>query len=151
MGTTTGVDPSTNNWPTGRVIEDSSASPVIAPDGSIFFGTYTRYNWSQGHLFHFSRKGRFLNSYNNFGWDTTPAVYPHDGTYSVVMKENYYEGVGSYCNDSTACPWDRAAFYPNNAPRYFLSSFSPGLLKEWDWQNTNTQSCSRDNSETCRV
>lgn len=145
-GTTTGVDPSTNNWPAGRVTEDSSASPTIAPDGSIFFGTYTRYNWSEGHLVHFSSDGTFLNSYNNFGWDTTPAIFQHGGTYSVIMKENYYDEVGSYCNDSVACPNDRATVYPNNPPRYFLSSFSPNLVKEWSWQNKNTLSCSRDQS-----
>jgi hypothetical protein len=62
------------------------------------------------------------------------------------MKENYYDEVGSYCNDSTACPRDRGAVYPNNPPRFFLSSFSPNLVKEWGWQNTNTLSCSRDSS-----
>ena len=41
-GATFGVDPGTNEPPPGRVLDDSSSSPTIAPDGSIFYGAYTR-------------------------------------------------------------------------------------------------------------
>jgi hypothetical protein len=33
----------------------------------------------------------------DFGWDITPAVYEHDGTWSVIVKDNFYP-VGSYYN-----------------------------------------------------
>src|SRR5205085_5758322 len=55
----------------GRILDDSSASPVIAPDGSVFFGAYTRYNYAQGHLMHFDAAGNYLGGYL-FGWDVTP-------------------------------------------------------------------------------
>ena len=84
------------------MLDNSSATPAIAPDGSIFIGTYTRYNFFQGHMLHFSSSGSFLNSFN-FGWDTTPAIYPHGGTYSVIFKNNHYGG-GSYCDDPKWCP-----------------------------------------------
>jgi hypothetical protein len=67
----TGVDPATNEAPAGQVIDLSTSSPVVAPDGSILYGAYTSYNYLRGHLMHFGRDGRFLNAYD-FGWDTTP-------------------------------------------------------------------------------
>jgi hypothetical protein len=27
----------------------------------------------------------------DFGWDSTPAVFSHDGTYSIVIKDNHYD------------------------------------------------------------
>lgn len=144
-GATDGVDPNTNNRPAGRVLDDSSASPTIAPDGSVFIGTYTRYNFAQGHMFHFDKNGNFLNSYL-FGWDATPGIYPHDNTYSVIFKENHYGGLGSYCNDPVICPPDRAGLYPNDPEAYFLSQFSPNLTRQWAYQNTNTLSCKSNGS-----
>src|SRR5207302_977777 len=34
-GANLGVDPATNQLPAGRVLDDASSSPVVAPDGSI--------------------------------------------------------------------------------------------------------------------
>ncbi len=146
-GAHTGVDPAENLPGSGRVIEDNTASPVVAPDGSIFFGSYTRYNYAQGHLMKFSSSGQFLASYL-FGWDDTPAIYQHNGTYSVVTKDNHYGGVGSYCNDDTICPPVRTAASPE---AYFVTQLSSNLVPEWSYQNTNTESCTRnpDGSITC--
>jgi hypothetical protein len=141
-GATDGVDPATNNLPAGRVLDDSSASPTVAPDGSVLYGAYTRYNWAQGHLFKFDSAGNFEGAYN-FGWDTTDGIYSHDATYSIVFKENHYGDVGSYCNDEATCPGDRSAFYPSNPEAYFITQISPSLAPEWQWQNTNTDSCVR--------
>jgi hypothetical protein len=148
-----GVDPGTNEPPPGRVVDDSSSSPTIAPDGSIYYGAYSRYNWAQGHMFRFSANGDFLNAFN-FGWDNTPAIYPHGGTFSVIFKNNHYGGTGfgSYCDDPNWCP-ERSV--PNSSllgpEAYFVSSFTPNLNLEWSFQNTNTQSCTRnpDGSVTC--
>ncbi len=150
-GATFGVDPATNEPPPARVLDDSSSSPTIAPDGSIFYGAYTLYNWAQGHMMHFSANGDFLNAFN-FGWDNTPAIYPHGGTYSVVFKNNHYGGVGDYCDDANWCP-DRSN--PNSSflgpESYFVSQLDPNLNIEWSFQNTNTQSCTRnpDGTVTC--
>ncbi|HEX3553282.1 MAG TPA: hypothetical protein VIA62_08635 [Thermoanaerobaculia bacterium] len=141
-GAHTGVDPATNRPPSARLYDDSTASPIVAPDGSIFYGVYTRYNFAQGHLMHFSANGQVLGSYL-FGWDTTPSIWSHNGTYSVIMKENHYSNVGSYCNDNTICPPDRSATTPNDPEIYFLTQLSPSLHREWQWQNTNQLSCTR--------
>jgi hypothetical protein len=142
VGATTGVAPDTNSLPSGRVLDDSTSSPVVAPDGSIFYGSYTRYNYAQGHMLRYSSTGVFLNSYI-FGWDITPGIYSHGGTYSLVTKDNHYGGVGSYCNDDTVCPPDRTASNPGYPEEYFITQLSPSLTVEWRYKNTNTFACTR--------
>ena len=141
-GARLGVDPATNRPPAGRVEDTSSASPTIAPDGSVLYGAYTRYNYSRGHLFRFSAQGEFLGAYG-FGWDTTPAVYEHDGTYSVIIKENHYGESGSYCNDPQFCP--------TGDEQYLITSLNSSLEREWTFRNTNTEACERlpDGSLQC--
>jgi hypothetical protein len=126
-GAPEGVDNATNDLPAARVIDQSSSTPMIAPDGSIFYGAYTDYNSARGHLMHFDSTGRFLNSYD-FGWDTTPAIYVHDGTYSIVLKDNHY----------------------SRGP-YYITQLAPDMTIEWQFQNVNTQSCIRnsDGSISC--
>jgi hypothetical protein len=142
-GALLGVDPATNRPGGGRILDDSSATPVVAPDGSILFGAYTRYNYAQGHLMHFAADGSYLGAYQ-FGWDVTPGLYGHGGTYSIVTKDNHYGEVGSYCNDDTICPPDRNAADPTYPEQYFVTQLNHNLNKEWSFQNTNTLSCSRD-------
>jgi hypothetical protein len=145
VGAATGVDPAQNRPGAGRVLDDSTSSPVVAPDGSIFYGAYTRYNYDQGHLMKFSSSGQFLASYA-FGWDDTPGIYVHDGTYSLLTKENRYGDIGSYCDDEVLCPADRTANNPSYGEAYFLTRLSKNLTVESQWRNTNTLSCTRDSS-----
>ncbi|HEV3036267.1 MAG TPA: hypothetical protein VHA33_00510 [Candidatus Angelobacter sp.] len=141
-GSHVGVDPATNEPPPARVLDDSSSTPTIAPDGSIFYGSYTLYNWAQGHMLHYSATGDFLKAFN-FGWDTTPAIIPHDNTYSVVIKNNHYSG-GSYCLDPNWCPAARTDANPMGKESFFVSQLTPNLTIEWSFQNSNTQSCTRN-------
>ena len=142
-GAHVGVDPEVNDSGPGRVLDDGSSSPTIAPDGSIIYGSYTRYNWAQGHLMKFSSTGQFQSSYP-FGWDITPGIYSHDLTDSVVIKDNHYGGLGSYCNVESICPSDRTATHPNYPEEYFITQLNPTLGVEWRFKNTNTLSCTRD-------
>lgn len=135
-GAANGVDPATNHFPAGRVVDSSTSSPAVAPDGSVLYGAYTRYNFSQGHLMKFSRNGEFQAAFP-FGWDITPGTFPHGGKYSIVIKENHYPG-GSYCNDSAICPPDRSSAYPNDPERYFITRLSPAMQVDWRFQNRNT-------------
>lgn len=148
-GATFGVDPATNEPPPGRVLDDSSSTPVVAPDGSIYYGAYTAYNYAQGHMLHFSATGNFLNSFF-FGWDNTPAIYPHGNTYSVIFKNNHYAG-GSYCIDPNWCPAARTNADLLGPESYFVTQLDPNLNIEWSFQNTNTNSCTRnpDGTVTC--
>jgi hypothetical protein len=121
-GTATGVDPYVNEDGSGRVIDNSTASPVVAPDGSIIYGAYTLYNQDQGHLMHFSADGTYLGSYS-FGWDTTPAIWQHDGTYSIVTKENHYN------LDFRTDLGD------------FVTQLDPQFKIEWQFRNPSRTSC----------
>jgi hypothetical protein len=141
-GANAGVDPATNRAGDGRVIDDSSSTPTIAPDGSIFYGALSRYNYDQGHLMHFAADGSYLGDYG-FGWDSTVAIYSHNGTYSVVIKDNHYS-LGSYCDVEAFCPADRTATNSFSPEAYFVTQLGPNLAVEWKFQNVNTQSCSRD-------
>lgn len=150
-----GVSPPDGMPGSGRVLDDSTSAPVIAPDGSILYGAYTRYNYAQGHMMRFSSTGQFLNGFE-FGWDVTPAIYSYVNssgvpTYAVVTKENHYGDVGSYCNDAKICPPDRTATDPAYPEQYFVTSLNPDLSIRWRFQNTNTLSCSRnaDGSLSC--
>jgi len=146
LGSTPGVDPAQNTQPAGRVLDDASSSITVAPDGSILYGAYTRYDFARGHLMHFSSAGQFLGAYS-FGWDSTPAIFQHNGTYSIVIKDNEYGGgpqFGSYCNVDAICP-------PRDNGPFFITQLGPNLSVEWKFQNTNNQKCTRnsDGSITC--
>jgi len=149
-GANLGVDPATNRPGGGRVLDDSSSTPVVAPDGSVFYGAYSRYNYAQGHLMKFSASGAYLGTYG-FGWDITPGIYEHGGTYSVLTKENRYGEVGSYCNTEEFCPSDRDASNPTYGEAYFITQLNKNLNVQWMFQNTNTLSCHRnpDDTVTC--
>jgi len=135
-GAPTGVDPSDNQPGSGHVNDNSTSSPVVAPDGSIYYGAYTRYNFSQGHTMRFSSTGTFLSAYK-FGWDVTPAIWEHDGTYSLITKENRYVGFGGRT--------------PGDEEGYYITQLSPELNVEWQFKGTNTLTCSRqqDGSLDC--
>jgi outer membrane protein assembly factor BamB len=146
LGATPGVDPAQNTRPAARVIDDSSSSITITPEGSLLYGSYTRYDFARGHLLKFDANGQFQGSYS-FGWDSTPAIYQHNGTYSIVIKDNEYGGgpqFGSYCSTDAICP-------PRQNGPFFITQLDPNLHVEWKFQNTNNQSCTRnaDNSVTC--
>ncbi|HEY0557248.1 MAG TPA: hypothetical protein VGG20_23535 [Thermoanaerobaculia bacterium] len=145
VGAATGVDPAQNRPGAGRVIDDNTASPIVAPDGAVFYGAYTRFNYFQGHLMKFSSTGQFLAAYR-FGWDDTPAIYAHDGTYSVITKDNQYGDSGSYCDDETFCPSDRTTYNPSFPEAYFITRLDKDLHVESRWQNLNPLSCTRDAS-----
>ena len=160
-GAPTGISPPDGQAGSGRVLDDSTSAPLVAPDGSIYYGSYTRYNYAQGHLMRWSSTGQYLDTAApwggfQFGWDTTPAIFPFtaaDGsaTFAVVTKENHYGDVGSYCNDNVICPPDRTATHPAYPEQYFMSSLTPDLQVNWRWQNTNHLSCTRnaDGSLSC--
>ena len=129
-GATLGVDPSTNDRPAGRVDDAASSSPVVLPDGSVLYGVLTTYNYGRGHLFKLDRSGHIQRSYD-FGWDITPAIRVHDGTYSIVIKDNHYG--------------------PEDGERYNITSLDANLVPEWSFTATNTESCARqgDGSIVC--
>ena len=123
VGSLVGVDPRTNQAPAGQALDQTTSSPVILPDGGVLYGTSSFYNRQRGHLFKLDAHGRHAATYD-FGLDLTPAVYRHDGTYSILIKDNVY---------------------PFDTPGHFnVSQLDPQLHVEWSFQATNTDSCHRD-------
>jgi outer membrane protein assembly factor BamB len=151
-GANFGVDPQTNQRPAGRVRDITSASPTVMPDGSVLYGAWTRYNTIRGHLFEFSSTGAFKAS-ADFGYDSTPAVYQHDGIH-VILKENHYdEGFGAYCNPDGVNPVSQVVCANTGTATgpFYITQLNANLVPEWRFQNTNTQSCTRqpDGSLSC--
>jgi hypothetical protein len=143
VGTRPGVDPTTNDWGSGSVPDQASSSPVVLPDGSVLFGALSNYNASRGHLFKFDPGGQFVGAFD-FGWDSTPAVYAHDGTYSIVVKDNHYGGAGLYCsfNGNPFCE-------PVPPGPFYITQLGPQLNMEWSIQNTNRQASAPSGFEWC--
>ena len=126
-GSTMGVDSLTNLPGAAGVNDFSSASPVALPDGGVVYGSRAFYNKLRGHLVSFDRTGRFRTSFD-FGWDITPGVDRHDGTYSLILKNN------RYLED-----------------RFYLTRLNPNLTVEWSLADTETRTCQRnpDGSISC--
>lgn len=119
IGANPGVDPATNQAPAGLASDQGSSSPVILPDGGVLYGAFTAYNQFRGHLFKLDAHGHPAGTYD-FGWDVTPAVYRHHGTYSILTKDNFY-GDG----------------------QYYMTQLDSHLHKEWTFHATNHESCVR--------
>jgi hypothetical protein len=140
-GSTLGVDPTTNAFGSGRMIDEASSTPTALPDG-VLFGTVDRYNFARGHLFKIDANGNFVAAYP-FGWDSTPAVYAHGGTYSIVIKDNHYQAT-AYCG---------AQGNPVCTPRadgpYFITQLDANLNVEWQFQSTTIDANHPNGYEWC--
>ena len=152
FGAHIGVDPTTNRPGDGNVLDQSSSSPTVLPDGNVLYGSYTRYNIARGHLIKFNQANGSVMAYFDFGWDTTPAVFSHDGTYSIVIKDNHYdEEAGFYCNPSGGVSNIVCASTGIPAGPFYITQLNANLVPEWKAHSTETQSCTRqsDGSLSC--
>jgi len=122
-GTADGVDQYTNLAPAQEVDDSSSSAPVALPDGGVIYGALRDYDLFRGILLKFDRHGAFAASYD-FGWDTTPAVYQHDGTYSIITKDNQYLHEFSFAQGP-----------------FYVTQLSEDLQIEWQYENTTAQAC----------
>ena len=151
-GANFGVDPSTNRRGSGRILDPGTSSPTVLPDGNILFGAYTRYNIARGHSYKLlGSNGAILATYD-FGWDDTPAVLQHGGTYSIVMKDNHYdEEAGYYCNAAGGISNIVCAFTGIPAGPFYITQLDPNLVPAWKFKSTETLDCHRnlDGSVTC--
>jgi hypothetical protein len=98
------VDPLTKM--PASLIDISTAAPVVAPDGDVFYGIYEnpdQSNNDRGWLVHYDAALETLYTPGAFGWDSTPSVVPaaivsgYTGTspYLLFSKYNNYAGLGT--------------------------------------------------------
>ncbi|PYY20490.1 MAG: hypothetical protein DMG62_23525, partial [Acidobacteria bacterium] len=81
-------DPRNGN--NAAILDDSTASPTVAPDGDIYFGIMSNPdNGSRGFLLRFSSELSVQKVPGGFGWDYTAAIVP-------ATMVSSYSGVSSY-------------------------------------------------------
>jgi hypothetical protein len=136
----TGLDPTQNTLGAGIISDQASTSPLVAPDGSILLGVNDAFDYGRGHLVKYDSTGNYQANYN-FGWDTTPAIFPNNGTYSIILKDNHYDS-GSYCSNPTYCP-------PAPPGPYYITQLDSNLVPQWKFQDTTTNKQHPNGYEWC--
>lgn len=98
------VDP--NLGTPARISDDGTSSPVVGPDGRVFYGVlegqFPTHN-ARGWLLQFDEMLNPVGFPGSFGWDVSPSVIPasmvpsYGGSspYLLAQKYNNYRGVGS--------------------------------------------------------
>lgn len=89
-------DPRNGNRP--NVPDNGTASPMVGPDGDVYFGVLANpNNGSRGFLLHFNSDLSLTKIPGAFGWDYTPGVVPasmvpsYTGTSSYLLFCKYNE------------------------------------------------------------
>lgn len=95
-----------NSLTPARISDDGTASPVIGPDGRVFYGvleaSFPTHN-ARGWLLQFDALLNPAGVPGSFGWDVSPSVIPASmvpgytgtSTYLLAQKYNNYFGVGT--------------------------------------------------------
>lgn len=98
------TDPNSNA--PARVSDDATSSPVVAPDGRVFYGVletqFPTHN-ARGWLLQFDSLLNPAGVPGSFGWDVSPSVIPvamvpsyvGPSTYLLAQKYNNYIGAGT--------------------------------------------------------
>jgi hypothetical protein len=98
------IDP--NLLTPARISDDGTSSPVIGPDGRVFYGVlesqFPTHN-ARGWLLQFDATLNPVGVPGSFGWDVSPSVIPASmvpsytgtSTYLLAQKYNNYAGVGT--------------------------------------------------------
>src|SRR5262249_2188619 len=95
-----------------------------------------------GHLMHFDAQGNYLNAFT-FGWDSTPGVYLHDDTFSIVIKDNHYSA-SAYCNFGSSPVCAISSPGPFN-----ITQIDPNMSIEWALQSTTSDAEQPNGYEWC--
>lgn len=89
-----------------RISDDGTSSPVVGPDGRVFYGVleaqFPTHN-ARGWLLQFDALLNPVGVPGSFGWDVSPSVIPASmvpsytgtSTYLLAQKYNNYVGVGT--------------------------------------------------------
>lgn len=95
-------DPRSGGANNAVVTDDSSATPMVGPDGDVYYGVLGNpFNGSRGWMLHFSGDLTEVKTPGAFGWDNTASIVPansvpsYTGTspYLIFTKYNNYAGL----------------------------------------------------------
>src|SRR5438132_4142645 len=95
-------DPRNGAVQNASVLDDSSASPMVGPDGDVYYGVLGNpFNGSRGWMLHFSANFTQTKTPGAFGWDSTASVVPVSmvpsyagaSSYLIFTKYNNYAGL----------------------------------------------------------
>ena len=88
------------------VSDDGTATPVVGPDGRVFYGVleaqFASHN-ARGWLLQFDAMLNPVGAPGSFGWDISPSIIPASmvpsysgtSTYLIAVKYNNYAGIGT--------------------------------------------------------
>src|SRR4029450_6261095 len=83
-------DPRNGGVNNALVSDDSSASPMVGPDGDVYYGVLGNpSNGSRGWMLHFSSDLTHTRTPGAFGWDNTPSVVPASTVPSYTGTSSY--------------------------------------------------------------
>ena len=112
------------------VPEDGTASPMVAPDGDLYFGVFAPGSGSRGFLLRFSGDLTVTKTPGGFGWDYTPGIVPaslvpsYTGSSSYLLFSKYNDYAGA-----DASGINRVALLDPNATQIDPHSSSGGLIE----------------------
>jgi len=120
------------NQAAATVLDDGTASPMVAPDNDVYFGVYAGNTGSRGFLLRFSGDLTVVKTPGGFGWDNTAAIVPaamaplYTGAspYLIFTKYNDYAGAGSGSGQGV----NRIALLDPNATEADYHPASNGML-----------------------
>lgn len=123
-------DPRNGN-PAG-LLDDSTASPVVAPDGDVFYGVFGNpNNGSRGFLLHFSSDLAVEKPPGAFGWDNTPALVPRSMVPAYTGSSDYllFSKYNNYAGNTDGDGINRLALLDPNATQLDPHPTAPGLVE----------------------
>src|SRR5262249_32842343 len=94
-------DPRSGAVNNAQIFDDSSASPMVGPDGDVYYGVLGNpFNGSRGSMRHFSGALTHAKRPGAFGWDNTASIVPAamvpayggNSSYLIFTKYNNYAG-----------------------------------------------------------
>ena len=94
-------DPRDGGVANANIFDESSASPMVGPDGDVYYGVLGNPFTVRGWMLHFSADLTQAKTPGGFGWDTTASVVPaaavpsYGGAspYLIFTKYNDYAGL----------------------------------------------------------
>ena len=107
------------------LLSDSSASPMVGPDGDVYYGVLENPCCSshndRGWLLHFNAALTQVKTPGSFGWDDTASVvtssavpsYTGSSHYLILTKYNNYAGIGSGDGVNKVAVLDPSAAMPD--------------------------------------